>query len=126
MVKNILGKGENAVYQHFSFSQNVFKSHLPLGHLKSGFCGKVKCVLTLHEEPNSFSSHQAFFRRLDTNGLELQACLVPRLFLEGILPLPLLQREHFHLLPLDQLQLHLFIVDVHGRQPHLQGHPCRA
>ena len=27
-VKNIMGKGENAGYQHFSYSQNVFKRRL--------------------------------------------------------------------------------------------------
>ena len=29
-VENIVGKGENAGYQHFSFSHNVFKSPFPL------------------------------------------------------------------------------------------------
>ena len=38
-VKNIVGKGKNPGYQHFSFSNNVFfKEHLSKGCLKVGFC----------------------------------------------------------------------------------------
>ena len=35
-VENIVGKGENAGYQHFSFSHNVFKRLLSWGSLKVG------------------------------------------------------------------------------------------
>ena len=31
-VENIVGKGENTRYEHFSFSHNVFKSRLLLLH----------------------------------------------------------------------------------------------
>ena len=39
-VENIVRKGEDAVYQHFSFSHNVFKKFLPHGHWNSELCGK--------------------------------------------------------------------------------------
>ena len=46
-VENIVGKGENAGYQHFfSFSHNVFKSLLFQGCKKSGLCGRVKTSLS--------------------------------------------------------------------------------
>ena len=39
-VENMVGKGENACYQHFSFTRNVFRRLLSWGREKSGFCGK--------------------------------------------------------------------------------------
>ena len=38
--RNIVGKGENAGYQHFPLSQNVFKSLILQGRLKLGLSGK--------------------------------------------------------------------------------------
>ena len=35
------GKGENAGYQHFSFSCHVFKSLLSKSHENQGFCEKL-------------------------------------------------------------------------------------
>ena len=40
-VENIVGKGENAGYQHFLLFPNVFKSLLSQGRYKSGLCGKL-------------------------------------------------------------------------------------
>ena len=40
MVENIVGKGENAGYKHFSFSHNVFKRLLFQGREKFGLFGK--------------------------------------------------------------------------------------
>ena len=39
-VENIVGKGENAGYQHFLLSYIVFKTLLSQGHCKSGLCDK--------------------------------------------------------------------------------------
>ena len=39
-VENIVGKGENAAYQHFLLFHNVFKSLLRMGCYKLGLCGK--------------------------------------------------------------------------------------
>ena len=39
-VRNIVEKGENAGYQHFSFQQNVFRCLLSQSRSKSGLCGK--------------------------------------------------------------------------------------
>ena len=38
--ENILGKGENAGYQHFSFSHNVFKRLISQGHSSTEKFGK--------------------------------------------------------------------------------------
>ena len=38
--ENILGKGENVFSSIFSYFHNVFKSLLPQGFYKSGWCGK--------------------------------------------------------------------------------------
>ena len=38
LVENIVGKGENAGYQHFSFPHNVFLRHFTLGRGNSEMC----------------------------------------------------------------------------------------
>ena len=48
-VENIVGKGESAGYQHFSFSQNVlqnsvFKDRLRLGLCSNGLKQQKKCL----------------------------------------------------------------------------------
>ena len=57
-IENIVGKGENAGYQHFllvtsifSFSHNVFKMFLSQGCEKSGLCGKE---LNLYQTMSTF------------------------------------------------------------------------
>ena len=39
-VENIVGKGENAGYQHFLFFPQCFQRLFSRGRLKSGLCGK--------------------------------------------------------------------------------------
>ena len=39
-IENIVGKGENAGYQHFLLFQQCFQKACPLGSLKVGLCGK--------------------------------------------------------------------------------------
>ena len=39
-IENIVGKEENAGYQHFFFSHSVFQRLFPPVHQKSSFCGK--------------------------------------------------------------------------------------
>ena len=50
-VKNIVGQGENAGYQHFLLSYYVFKRPLFQGQRKSGLCGKE---LTLSHTMTTF------------------------------------------------------------------------
>ena len=45
-VENIVGKGENAGYQHFLLFHSVFKSPLFQGRLKSGLHGKELIYIT--------------------------------------------------------------------------------
>ena len=40
VLDNIVGKGENACYQHFLLFHNVFNRLLSLGCLNLGLCGK--------------------------------------------------------------------------------------
>ena len=46
-LENIVGKGENAGWQHFLFSDNVFKSHLPLSIKLVFFC-QGSCPTTVY------------------------------------------------------------------------------
>ena len=39
-VENIVGKGENAGYQHFLLFPQYFQNAVPRGHQNSGLCGK--------------------------------------------------------------------------------------
>ena len=39
-VENIVEKGENAGYQHFFFSHNIFIRHHPQGLYRWALCGK--------------------------------------------------------------------------------------
>ena len=39
-MENIVGKGENAGYQHFLLFPQFYQKPLSKGHLKSGLCGK--------------------------------------------------------------------------------------
>ena len=41
MKENIVGKGENASYQHFHLFPQCFQKFCFLGSLKSGLCGKI-------------------------------------------------------------------------------------
>ena len=46
-VENIVGKGENAGYQHFLLFPHCFQKFLLQGRKKSGLCGKKLIVLNL-------------------------------------------------------------------------------
>ena len=41
MVENIVGKEENAGYQHFLLSHDVFERLLSQGRLRFGLCGNL-------------------------------------------------------------------------------------
>ena len=51
-VENIIGKGENAGYQHFLLSPQCFQKLFPQSRLKSGLCGKDLNKLNLSQMIN--------------------------------------------------------------------------
>ena len=49
MLGNVVGKGENAGYQHFLLFHNIFKRLDFKGRYKSGLCGQeLICHLLMH------------------------------------------------------------------------------